>query len=425
MLKADTAALTQFSTGCYPYYLMLPCNFLLSLGRLFSLALCLGLILLCAACPKNYISPKQRREMLQMAEDIEKRSNAPAGRPAGVSYGNALPFRSLQSSGSYFGLGASLFSGNLDSDPDDELFVERGNLILELDGTSRRSSVGKIAGFNILFDFNGDGVDDILEKDFGLTGNPNPLARWFGATDRMRAWDLQGQELGPLEGHPMGPQILPGDFDGDGRGDLFMSESGDYGPDPKKGVRAFAPGGKVIISAGPEWNSPYVQAGDLDGDGADEIISQVQGQLQTLSVAHGAQPLRLGSKIETVMSGQIDWCFDCDGDGRDEVFNRNGQFFNLTTGSAMQLECPPDLPEISFDAMFARNVQGFHDGSEARIAALLGESLSPETLTIWDGTGKLLYSENLGEKGRGIAIAEAGGIEHLCVMTSSRVLVWP
>ncbi|WP_030254773.1 FG-GAP and VCBS repeat-containing protein [Streptomyces violens] len=115
-------------------------------------------------------------------------------------------------------------------------------------------------------DLDGDGTGDLV-----VTGGGAPVVLW-GSTDGKGggAATLQGTD---------GGNLTAGDFNGDGHADLVADSDGDetessglhvmYGPF----TRAGAPARTADILTGHLFRSEELTAGDLNGDGRDDLVS--------------------------------------------------------------------------------------------------------------------------------------------------------
>jgi len=126
-------------------------------------------------------------------------------------------------------------------------------------------------------DFNGDGTADLVVRD----------------VDKLRVWAMRGAHVAaeiPLPLPPTGAQLVgTGDYDGNGVSDLLWenSRSGE--------ITLWQLDGGVVLRAGVLDRSslPLDQAwhvggsGDLDGDGADEVLwfSRVRGEVEVWALS--------------------------------------------------------------------------------------------------------------------------------------------
>ncbi|WP_159030431.1 FG-GAP-like repeat-containing protein [Streptomyces sp. CB01201] len=198
-------------------------------------------------------------------------------------------------------------------------------------------------------DFNGDGRDD--------------LAIWYSyadGSDRLFTLtaDVRGGFNPPFEGTalPAGwwdvkqSKVVTGDFNGDGRDDIAALYG--YGDGTLKmhtflagPTGAFQPDltswGSTITSWG-DWNRTYLQAGDFNGDGIDDIItwydySDGSDAMHTL-VATSTRDGKFNAPTQAWKSAPGNWDHnhmmittgDYNGDGRDDV----GAMYGYSDGTS-------------------------------------------------------------------------------------------
>jgi hypothetical protein len=365
-------------------------------------------------------------------------ANATASLPAGVTAGPPLIWRTLHTlpadkAGPYNGL----FTGHFAAGADQQLLLAGGELaVVNLDGTVQplnlpayphsRAGGGNPSVFAV-WDYNGDGVDDLISPQYELQAAEEAQQSTGGLTDHMAAYGLDGRFLGQLGGHEMGPQIVAGRLDGSGRTNLLMAQAGDYADTKTEGVRGFGASGQVVFSAGHDWDTPYMIAGDVDGDGRDVLIKSDGRGLDCIGLDKPARQLASLTVAGDGFSAGAEWCQDIDGDGRGELFAGDGTVFNTATGRSFQLALPPGYSALSLDGMFNHNIDLATLDGQRRIAALLPgpQSGVGETLALWSTDGKLVYAENLGERAICLRVAHAGGKDHLALLTTQRLLVTP
>jgi FG-GAP-like repeat len=156
-------------------------------------------------------------------------------------------------------------------------------------------------------DFDGDGRDDVFWYAPGTTDDPV----WFGSSTRTFA---RGQSSYSVNGSY---RPITGDFDGDGRDDVFWYAPGTTG-DPVwfgSSTRSFTR--KELAYSVDGTYQPA--AGDFDGDGRADVLWYGSGSVHAVWFGRSDRTFDRGWTF-TAPGGSIPVVGDFDGDGRSDVF---------------------------------------------------------------------------------------------------------
>ena len=197
-------------------------------------------------------------------------------------------------------------SGDFDGDGDLDLFATLGSwahplALLSEDGALEQlTCLAPLATATAAFaaDFDGDGRDELAVRD--AAGVSLLRLDWPGAAMPVRREDL-----------PRGATALAADLDGDGSASLVT-----YDPATGRLTDRIAPGQSRDLAARRPLQS--LRAGDFDGDGRDDLWVQAgPGEAELWLMREGGRfevaPMRFDSDLEAPAT--LDW----NGDGRDDL----------------------------------------------------------------------------------------------------------
>lgn len=223
---------------------------------------------------------------------------------ARVLFSNGTALASTSPAGCWTGLGRGddgWYVGDFDGDGRDDIFrYVAGNCgadMLLSDGTAFvRGTVACWTGLNHgddhwrVGDFDGDGRDDIFRFQSGICGADVLVS---DGTSFVR-----GAIGGCWTGLGQGDDgWYVGDFNGDGRDDLFRYIAGNCGADMLLSSGTAFVRGAVDCWTGLGHGDDHWRVGDFDGDGRDDILRLDVG------------------KPDVLLSNGDSFCHDCDGDG--------------------------------------------------------------------------------------------------------------
>lgn len=233
---------------------------------------------------------------------------------------------------SAFGYASSATRGDIDGDGYDDVVVaaykqgqtisrsDAGKLFLYrggplgLDTNAAWSYVGGTTGertgveVEIAGDVNGDGFDDIVAGADGVSAGTGRAILFLGSASGpkdMPDWSLDAAQPGAALGSDVAGA---GDVNGDGFDDVIVGAYRYDGPATDSGRAWIHLGGPAGLSLTPSWevNGAVAQAyfggavssaGDVNGDGADDVIVGVQG-FEGIPVPVGRAFLFLGAPAQ-------------------------------------------------------------------------------------------------------------------------------
>lgn len=277
----------------------------------------------------------------------------------------------------------SVWAWDCDGNGTDEIVMvdQSGANVYDRTGTLLSSIAGKYAlaytdGKLILADVNGDGISEVLLFDL-LSNN------------KIVAYDHQGQVVWDQElddGYSL--QFSAGDVDGDGLDELVCILGGSTLLACGQSQEAVPINGWAAAVSYQPGRSTFMvlHCTDLNGDGTDEIIDPTLGYIDPAAGTYTPFLLPLSS---------------------------TGAMLGVSPG----LQMGSRIAVYDFDADGALNVAILHSPQSTAMQAT--------AICIFDLSGALVYHEEFGEEVYGVAVAQSGGQEHLAVLTASRLLVYP
>jgi len=190
--------------------------------------------------------------------------------------GNSQEFINFLAYGDNFLGGADVASGDFDGDGEDEIITGAGNgggphiRVFDQEGNVRAQFFAYHPNFRggvnvAVGDINGDGVDEII-AGAGVGGGPH-----------IRVFNILGQVKGQFFAYDKnfrgGVNVAAGDINGDGIDEIITGA----GPGGEPAVKIFNQKGKQLsefVAYHPNFRGGVnISTGDIDGDGEDEIIT--------------------------------------------------------------------------------------------------------------------------------------------------------
>jgi hypothetical protein len=281
-------------------------------------------------------------------------------------------------------------------------------------------------------------IDDLRFGDeFSLSQVEKKDARGFFVRNDTSIYNLAGKEIAKLPGRrrPEGQHLL-GNFTSKDKQQLMLGPA--YYSREVEPMRAggqhklFSSGGKLVAKWQELASLTYMVAGDVDGDGLDEIVGHHLGlapyasPLIEIATFDPAKPLTQTVVLRLPTDTPGAWpvaCLDWSGDGRAEIILANGMVYNPASKKTWQLDIPP-LVRPSF----LRNAT-----APSIIICDLDGLAQPELWAVVERTqlacytldGSLVHYEDLGERIMQLAVAvDAHGQHYLLVQLESRILLW-
>jgi hypothetical protein len=160
-------------------------------------------------------------------------------------------------------------------------------------------------------DFNADGFADVAVsvagEDIGSAAESGLVQVFYGSTDGLRTTTVTGLEI-PREYLTLGVGLAAGDFNGDGRDDLAAGGPGDdfgigsvfvyHGTATGLSTmyQEFKQGGNVPgVPRGGDYFGETLAAGDINGDGRDDLAIASSGDWEDLGWPTGSVTVLYGS----------------------------------------------------------------------------------------------------------------------------------
>jgi hypothetical protein len=202
---------------------------------------------------------------------------------------------------------------------------------------------GMLGNAVVVADVNGDGYSDVFLSAFSTYINGNHRGRIYGFFGAMApgwgVWDLTTATvpvvLDGTSGVYYGCTAGAGDFDGDGRSDLLIYTY-HYAKMAWLSGAELTPGGRLSISSSPPFHPLYYHlvphTGDFDGDGRDDLFAHEQNAVGGVGwLSSGGDGVEHPKTRRLIFNdgNAAEAVGDLDGDGRADVV----RFGVFTSGS--------------------------------------------------------------------------------------------
>ncbi|MCB1221077.1 MAG: hypothetical protein H7A35_00160 [Planctomycetales bacterium] len=359
-------------------------------------------------------------------------------RPAAVTRGSAITWKTLYEMKSSDDFGKTVDSGNFEGEPrQDELLLNDGFqqlTLVRLNGSNRKLDWAESAQrlFSLQgtsYDFDGDGQLELVARLIHGLSEEERAGRSL-----LAVYELDGSstDIPCVEMHAIFFQS--GDFNGDGVQDLVGTANTSLQlSDPLHYMYWIWSTAGELLDSGDSPGNGFQWVSDIDADGTDELIcrtnpeadDQQYSYLQVLELGKW-QPVKLPVENDAWLSdNNRPVLADFDADGRDELLIDNS-IRELDGGEGVPLELIPDARYMVLDNLFGGKVVAWNFGGRPVLVAMVDERcMWSDSLGIWDMQGRLLYCERFGEKLHSIAVVRDGGRQRLAVLTQSRLLISP
>lgn len=224
---------------------------------------------------------------------------------------------------------------------------------------------GVVGDQAIARDYDGDGTTDVAVYRRGDPGNANNPSDWFilrssSNTVNVVEFGLTGDSVGGTTGDTP----IPGDYDGDGKFDVAVYRFGGFAAPNNSFIWQRSSDGVTVFEPFGNFQTDYILPGDYDGDGKFDLCVGNTGALATSPMTWAIRQSSNGQvRIQPFgISSDIPTQGDYDGDGKTDlsVYRRGATatsastfwVFNsfTNTGTATNWGLRADFPVATFDA---------------------------------------------------------------------------
>ena len=381
------------------------------------------------------LAPLEEYKQSELEQPRDHASSTPL--KPGLHLGQPLVWRTVNLPDPSLKIGCAFVQGQFDTDIDEELLLFAGDgssILLQSDGQITREQLTAPDADDTwtAWDYDGDGREELVpscsvsEYKYALGTGPDPemistTAGQRNLSEMTPVLDLSGRIVAQLYGEAE-CAVTIGRIQ-DKHQQLVLAN-----PEPNYNCEYI-----FYRQSGVRDGSLHVMdsyqslcAGDIDGDGVDEIIDQYQGAGDTWDV----RAYSLTHKLEVLFNAELAQEFavlDVTGDGRAEVFTAYDSYRNLATGKDVHLDTPPDLRQPAQRYLVCSKIAygDFLGTGNPVIAVGYGAGPGLTALMLFEPAGKCLFCEEFGSYGISLVKLRAGGKDILCFVQEDRVLMYP
>ena len=332
---------------------------------------------------------------------------------------------------------SSLYSGNFDTDEDDELLLldETRLIIFDHNGEYRTVQQNSdmaslyISFTPVVWDYDRDGIDELVPDPMqwetreslkeaegkDIAGQLEDFKDMFDNVFQVPVFNVEGgisAELPSKDGTCL-PAV--GDVDGDGFNELVACTSAD-----RDKFVAYGVNGEIV------WEGSILPVrgqsclglgclGNFDHDNKEELYQMYLGHW-----LYGLGQERIELAEFPACSSAYQYAADVDDDGYDELLSDKG-IVDLNTGKKTAYTYPAGEEPLFGDVVCG----DFIEDRGNTIVVITSYIQEDGRLFIFDTDGNNIYVEDVGEPIDNVYLARAEDVNHLVMRTETRILIYP
>jgi hypothetical protein len=337
---------------------------------------------------------------------------------AGIHVGKKLAWRRI----AWFGFFPERYNsavGQFEMNTDQELllcFDNKPSEILDEVGKRKHTGLGifnPMYGFST-WDYNADGVDDLVVQDMNQMGYP---------VSKVFVFDINGNKLATLFGNIWSRATPVVHLKPDKAPQLILANSSKNGTD----IYFYKPMVTEIAPTTIHRSLGQLEALDLDHDGIDEIMALEQSQGKEdiwLDIDNSNIKRRYTLPKPTFNSNFV----KINAVGDFGYFYKPDAYINLSTNVNVHLRYPSKMPKSNLSGQipwYSITSGNFLGAGEPQIAIAYGASRPKSAILLFTASGDCQYYQELGCDINNVACLRAGGKDHLIVLARNKVLIYP